>query len=907
MNIAKHFNYWGKKEGKQIHSVAFHGCDAAAVSSIMMRDIRFEKMLKDQSNDLETLKSWIKWEASAHDVGKISLIFTYKLPKVADKLYTPLQKRPLSNKEKGWLKKHGPLYYHGPHGYYLISQDDLYGLPEEMRPWFRDAAGHHGVPVRDIDLLEESIDTMGSGLDRKQFKEYFDFDSEARGEFIHQTVDAFLSGCDLKNPPVHFPLISGIIAFSDWVSSNSDYFSFNREPMPLKEYYESRLSMAEEAVKKTGVLSKKVSACGFKELYPEFNKPRDIQKVVGRIKIEDHPSMFIVEGDAGLGKTETGMLLGSRILKKQGGGGIVFTSPSITSADCIFERLTKTAPRIFGEGANVMLAHSRYHTNPFFRNLPCDDDLFDPYGKAQATSANWIARSRKRFLFADISVSTIDQVLLAALGIMHQSVRQLGLSKNVLIVDEVHDCDVFLLEVLKVVIAKMRDWGCSVILLSATLSNPTKEELLSIFYKQPKRLIRSNDNRYPLITTVQGKKGRTYPIKRENVKKVKINVSREASMLPSKKTMIALLERALIGQKVAVICNIVNDAQYVYEELKRLAKRMGISIKLTHSRFVVEDRINNDSWIIDRCLKGSEFGNGCIVVSTQVIQQSLDLDFDFMVTQLCPMDILLQRLGRLYRAVSIQRNKVLGDVAECLVLLPDNSNDVEAYGSHAVVYNNLVAMWRTDRVLDPKNDGSGRKRYVSFPKVYRIWSRQVFSPKKNARTNRTPRAIKEYTKRVCMDETMKRFAAERTKLSARDVILRDNGWEEVMTRLFNWTEDIHLVFEPVHGEPFLRAFGSNRRLYDPKFIKGFIKKLEESGRSSEHIRRRSSNAKDQYLRLMNRITVSIPKWHQKDLAHQFRDGICFVFPKRIGTGKYRIKGIKNNYIYCRKSGWSKEM
>ncbi|MCG8038454.1 MAG: CRISPR-associated helicase Cas3', partial [Candidatus Thiodiazotropha taylori] len=309
--------------------------------------------------------------------------------------------------------------------------------------------------------------------------------------------------------------------------------------------------------------------------------------------------------------------------------------------------------------------------------------LFDTdMGEEGRPGGAWFNQS-KRGLLAPFAVGTIDQALMAVMNVKHGFVRAFGLAGKVVILDEVHTYDAYTSTLLEALIDLLRQLSCTVIILSATLNQERRKHLLA-------RAAMSMD--YPLITASPG-------IDDEVLTEISVPVGENKQYLLSlcsddAQAVEQALLRAEHGQQVLWIENTVKEAQQRYLDLAARAAELGVACGLLHSRFTVNDRQRIEEKWVNIFGKGEENWakrqvQGRILVGTQVLEQSLDIDADFMVSRFAPTDMLLQRLGRLWRHDKTPRSAKAR--REAWLLAPDLETAIEepinSFGSSAVVYN----------------------------------------------------------------------------------------------------------------------------------------------------------------------------------------------------------------------------
>jgi CRISPR-associated endonuclease/helicase Cas3 len=296
-------------------------------------------------------------------------------------------------------------------------------------------------------------------------------------------------------------------------------------------------------------------------------------------------------------------------------------------------------------------------------------------------ASSWFEQG-KRGLLAPFGAGTLDQALMSVINVRHPAVRSYGLAGKAVILDEVHSYDAYTGTLLDVLVKHLRSLGCTVIILSATL---TQSRLRSIIGASGWHA--SQD--YPLITAVnEAGTGAVGVVRDAPDADVMLDVGAGED---------ASLEEALVraeqGQQVLWIENTVGEAQQRYRNIAARAAGMDIETGLLHSRFTPSDRQRNEARWTGLYGKSSAGRAVCgrILIGTQVLEQSLDIDADFLVTRLCPTDMLFQRMGRLWRHGGTKRPP--GSRRECWVLSPslkDARENERAFGPSGTVYSPYV-------------------------------------------------------------------------------------------------------------------------------------------------------------------------------------------------------------------------
>lgn len=710
--------YWGKAHAKEggpgHHLFVYHCLDVAAVAGRWWEidpALRSAFVRTAGNQSPEVVRAWVLFFVALHDLGKLDFRFQLKARPVAEEL-NPLLKNP--NVTAG-----NDFFDHGPAGLNWFKREKaVYGVSadEEMKPWMEAVAGHHGRP--DPGFKKPFTDP------RVQTH-----DVEARKQWLFLLELLFLKPVGLSladTPPLMPDLLAGFCCVCDWIGSNDEIFEYvpNSDLSPA-DYFASRTNdrdFAPKALEESGMTARPAVEGGMARLYSELT-PRGVQTVIDDLPIGT--GLFLIEAPTGQGKTEAATALASRLIAAGFASSVVFALPTQATANAMLGRLADTersenprpAQKMFpNEPANFVLAHGKARFNNQFRYLKraATGPTAQGQEEAAAQCAKWLAQSRKRVFLGQFGVCTVDQVLLSALPVKHHFVRSFGLGKSVLIVDEVHAYDSYMNMILDKVIERQKRAGGSVILLSATLPERRRVEIFKkwgIAELEP-----ADDTAYPLVTAAVGDQVVVRkPETPEVLKPVNFEVRRVEGMRLDPETIRRISAKVREGTLVAVMCNLVADAQALAEILN-VVPELEDHVDLFHARYRFRDRDEIEKRVLNTYGKQAEraAGKGRVIVATQVIEQSLDLDFDWLITQICPIELLIQRVGRLWRHERPIRFGV--SVAECLVLTPEGDD----FGLHAVVYDTPKWLWRARDLVERESD-------AVFPSVNRKWLREAYS------------------------------------------------------------------------------------------------------------------------------------------------------------------------------------
>ncbi|MEP6878741.1 MAG: CRISPR-associated helicase Cas3' [Nitrosospira sp.] len=403
------------------------------------------------------------------------------------------------------------------------------------------------------------------------------------------------------------------------------------------------------------------------------------------IEAANQPGVYVLEAPMGLGKTEAALYAAYQLLQKKRATGIYFALPTQLTSDKIHERVNAFLDRILEDSSphkQALLVHGNAWLKQF------------EMGEEGNPGGAWFAQG-KRSILAPFAVGTVDQALMAVMNVKHGFVRTFGLAGKVVILDEVHSYDSFTGTILDALVKALRQLHCTVIILSATLTQERRAKLLGMAPQENT----CSPSPYPLVTA-QPRDGGFAEIPVEQIPDVSVAIAHH----PETDAIEEVLRRAEEGQQVLWIENTVKEAQDLYRKLAARASGMEVRCGLLHSRYTKADRAaNEDAWVTCFGKGGAEARarQGRILVGTQVLEQSLDIDADFLVTRIGPTDMILQRLGRLWRHAETLRPPAAR--REAWILSPDlvaaTVSPDAAFGATAKIYASYVlcrslAVWQ---------------------------------------------------------------------------------------------------------------------------------------------------------------------------------------------------------------------
>ncbi|HNT16712.1 MAG TPA: CRISPR-associated helicase/endonuclease Cas3 [Acidobacteriota bacterium] len=720
-----YYRYWGKAErdGQRFHLLPYHCLDVAAVVAVWWEtSATIRRSFKQNSNLTEAqVRAWILFFSTLHDYGKYDVRFQLKDRSSWEALYpspmncTQLPSVCACNE-----------YKHGENGLWWFKQDYFSCLDfrqsdplfaeepsqwKSWKPWVEAVTGHHGH-VKDAAYMREA--PLPSTCDNR----LADVDRLARTEWLEDLVELFLypAGLSLNDsPPPPSPLLAGLCSVADWLASRCDdiNFTFHQHPEPLSVYFERKVKEdARRVFDLSGIEGTARGYGGVQPLLPEKVEPRPLQARMDELPLE--PGLTIIEAPTGSGKTEAALAYAWRLLAAGLADSLIFALPTQATANAMLGRLEMLATKLFEESPNLLLAHGSARFNEKFAELRRKGLYVDGETDGWVQCGEWLAESRKRVFLGQIGVCTIDQVLISVLPVKHRFVRGFGVGRSVLVVDEVHAYDAYMYGLLEEVLRQQRAAGATAVLLSATLPAAQKRQLSAVW--QAEEQVETVQEPYPLITWVGENTScrlSLEPHEQPEFTGVRVECLRTDKMEPDDILLKRIVAAAESGAQVAVICNLVYMAQGTYHRVKELTSA---PTSLFHARYRFKDRQARETDVITRFGPDGNREHGHILVATQVVEQSLDIDFDWIVTQLCPVDLLFQRMGRLHRHTREWRPDGFTEPV-CTVLLPENGD----YGLTGRIYSNTRVLWRTEQKLVSAPEG-----VIVFPAAYRDWIEEVY-------------------------------------------------------------------------------------------------------------------------------------------------------------------------------------
>jgi CRISPR-associated endonuclease/helicase Cas3 len=832
----------------QYHPVLCHLIDVGQVARCLwvsvFRDhirewVRRQLGLPDES----AAGDWLAFWAACHDIGKISPCFQHRGEKT-EELRTRLHSAGFD--------------FRGidrPHGH--ISTNVLAHELWTTRSWAKVSeavarniaiavGGHHGI-------FPTAWTDMPGPLGNENW-------FAARRDVLALLARLFrVNDLPAPMPPdMHdqsvWMYVAGLTSVADWIGSNVAFF----EPAGNADLVHGELDVGDyanryfaEARGKTAQALRTLGWAGradrkqqpvMADFLPKSVTPRPLQQAVSEIVERlTEPTLLIVEAPMGEGKTEAGWLTAAN-WEWRGGEGAYVALPTMATSNQMFDRVERLLEGAAGK-SNLQLLHGKAALNDRFEDLKYKAMVYDEDKRPSAVVAEgWFAANKKHGLLAPYGVGTIDQALLGVLQTKHVFVRLFGLAGKCVILDEVHAYDTYMTTLMERLLRWLAALGCPVVLLSATLPKEKRQALLRAYAGDGTQ--EPEEKPYPRITMVTA--GRTpevihFEADDARSKTVKLG------WLKSEDIAAKLREALAGGGCAAVIRNTVSVAQETYLELRHAFPTQiesgELELYLFHARFPfgrrkeIEDNVLR--WFgrtVDDVVENGQIITArhrpkrAILVATQVIEQSLDLDFDLMISDLAPVDLILQRAGRLHRHDRGERPIGLQE-PHVLLIEPSSARDgVPAYGKSEFVYARYVLL-RSHLVL-------GRLPAIRLPEDLEPLVEQVYGRKELS----MPETWKEALELSAIELQDKK---DRQQLDALDVAIADPDGDplehqshqleeedpDASRRIQAQTRDdgpsiqLIIVYQ-VGGRDFLDAAGTDpfdeRRLPDPPHLREIL-------------------------------------------------------------------------------------
>lgn len=552
------------------------------------------------------------------------------------------------------------LSHHTIAGEYILQ---LRGIKDDISSI---VGGHHGRPVESSSMMKRQSAYQTNYYQTEDKNELYQKWHEIQTFFLQEG----LKQCEL-NSVEELPnisqtaqiLLSGLLIMADWIASNETYFPLIDISECSVSDYQKRLqegwkrwfknypwnSTAHEYLNKEK---------GLFETRFQFSPKSFQEKISNEISKLEQPGLVIIEAPMGLGKTESALEAAEQLAEKTGRSGLLFGLPTQATSNGIFPRINSwlnSVAQDSEENLSIRLVHGKASLNEEFTDIPNSNNInIDESDEGSVFVNQWFS-GRKTSALDDFVVATVDQLLMIALKQKHLALRHLGISKKVVVIDEVHAYDAYMGIFLFRAIEYLGAYHVPVVLLSATLPSEIRKDLVRYYMKGrgvkkrdiKHRLADLDTIAYPLLTMTDDIQIKSFTqFEKEGSKQIHINKLDEVHLI--EKTKELYQKNGVVG----IIVNTVKRAQQIARECVSIFGEE--EVYLLHSNFMDSQRAEKERELM-RLIGKNAPRNRKIIIGTQVLEQSLDIDFDVLITDLCPMDLLIQRMGRLQRHDRLDR------------------------------------------------------------------------------------------------------------------------------------------------------------------------------------------------------------------------------------------------------------
>jgi len=625
------------------HPLILHLLDVAACADEILNrepESTRKRIAEILGMSWEEAHAWILSIIACHDLGKGCPGFQCKWDNLTD---LPLPRVPDTDINHAYVSQIALTEI-------LLEQE----WPEDLAILVADAIGcHHGERVSDhkLSFLEGNRNALGGSEWANARRDIF----YALLEVLRPSVTPekqTLSGPD-------FMLLSGLTSFADWIGSNDEWFPFGTpdDCDDLPGWFERRKVCAERALDAIGWNHRtplSSESRSFEEVF-EF-PPRPLQRAVAEaLPALQEPSILLIEAPMGEGKTEAAFFAHLEMQRRFGHRGLYVALPTKATGNAMFKRTLKFIKNHKNDRKlDLQLVHGATLLNDTYQNLRFTG-IHDPETGGEIRAGEWFT-NKKRALLSEYGVGTVDQAIVPILPVRHNFVRLWGLANRVVVFDEIHAYDAYTGTLLINLIHWLLELGSSVVLLSATLPPKFRRNLAKTIHAQ----IPEKEEEYPRLSVFcANQKVRQSHFEADPSRRHTLQL---CGIPPELHCIKAALDEHLVngGMGLALV-NTVQRAQELYRlfpegkticrEGQHVGKRLadGTEVYLFHARFPADRRQQREEQALSVFGEKGDRTERKILIATQVVEQSLDLDFDLIVTDLAPIDLILQRAGRLWR------------------------------------------------------------------------------------------------------------------------------------------------------------------------------------------------------------------------------------------------------------------
>ena len=591
-----------------------HLLDVAAVASQLQQTIPCPV-------PLPCSPAWVAALVGFHDLGKATPSFQQKLGRRCVPAFPPFPAGAPHRHDASTL----PL---------LVKQlEERLGVARRDAKHFAAAvAAHHGH-------LIHAVDAGDAGRSAKHLEAPW---HKAHKRLFHDLLEGVdAQGCPALPPKgtqraAFLQWLMGLTTVSDWIGSSEDLCRWDRlkgwADDPARWFAESQ-QLAVTALSAVGLEAAALRAvdCGDDAIAMALGgmNPRPLQQTMAHVLEElkgcRGPGLVVIEAPMGEGKTEAGF--GCAVGRR----GLYVAMPTQATSNALMVRTAQFLERAADHPTTLALAHGAGDPAVAANRLQ-EVGL----GTADhAVTAGWWFRGSKRSLLCPQGIGTVDQALIGVLNARHGFVRLFGLTGRTVILDEVHAYDAYTGGLIERLVSWLQQLDCRVVLMSATLPSERRNGILQAW--AGKEDVPVPPGPYPRISWASP----------GSIRSLSFPASRHQRLLvrgiDPDEVATRAITMAKAGARVLLVVNTVARAQTLYRAIT------GVERTLFHARFPMNRRIEIEKKVLRKFDPAGEASAGHVLVATQVAEQSLDIDMDVLITDPAPVDLVLQRAGRIHR------------------------------------------------------------------------------------------------------------------------------------------------------------------------------------------------------------------------------------------------------------------
>lgn len=638
------YSLWAKSSaGGAPHSLIGHLMDSAATAELIWDTFipLAVKSAVDAACERRGRELFVA-VCGLHDIGKATPAFQSKVPALASEARSfglTWGSRTLGDADR---------WHHTLAGAAIV--ETMVGDADSIadtQPWFASLiSGHHG-------LLKGRTGRLARSHGDARW-------AAAQERLVALVLGRLRSDLSILSLPAPHPQVQlsllGYVTMADWIASSDEFPGLGLRDVSLAEARERARRAWDHLGIRAGWSQETLGQAGFTARFG--HQPAPLQALMPEV-VDALPGtgLLIVEAPMGEGKTEAALFATEHLSSRVGCGGFLFAMPTQGTTDAMYARVTEWAEKVAPE-VPVSLLHGKAMLNEEWvsrlNGQDADDlsDIYgedDPYGVGAASStassvpAAWLL-GRHRTLLAPGVVGTVDQLLWAATRTRFVSLRHAGLAGKVVIIDEVHSFDVHMSQFVHQLLRWCGDGGIPVILMSATLPELTRAELVSAYLGRDVGQLPRDDG-YPRVTVAGPEVKSASCGSRLSPTTVEVEMLDAEDPEDLHPIATRVVEETAEGGVALVILNTVARAQGVY----RLLRDEGTDVELIHGRLTTAERARRTQHAVEALGPGASRPARLVIVATQIAEQSFDVDADILVSDLAPIDLLLQRLGRVHR------------------------------------------------------------------------------------------------------------------------------------------------------------------------------------------------------------------------------------------------------------------